>query len=95
MQNKELSHPKEKMDIKVDNAQLPAGHSLWLISRIPCPSRLKDNYSEQSGRRTGPPKTVDFHIYMPIYTYSFLGLVQQLTNLTDAPSHLIKGDLFL
>ena len=26
---------------------------------------------------------------MPIYTYSFLGLVQQLTNLTAAPSHLI------
>ena len=32
---------------------------------------------------------------MPIYTYSFLGLVQQLTNLTAAPSCLIKGDLFL
>ena len=32
---------------------------------------------------------------MPIYTYFFLGLVQQLTNLTAAPSRLIKGDLFL
>jgi len=32
---------------------------------------------------------------MPIYTYSFLGLVQQLTNLTAAPSRLIKDDLFL
>ena len=32
---------------------------------------------------------------MPIYTYSFLGLVQQLTNLAAGPSHLIKGDLFL
>ena len=32
---------------------------------------------------------------MPIYTYSFLGLVQQLTNLTAALSGLIKGDLFL
>ena len=31
---------------------------------------------------------------MPTYTYSFLGLVQQLTNLTAAPSHLNKGDLF-
>ena len=31
---------------------------------------------------------------MPIYTYSFLGLGQQLTNLTAAPSCLIKGDLF-
>ena len=30
---------------------------------------------------------------MPIYTYSFLGLVQQLTNLAAGPSHLIKGDL--
>ena len=25
MQNKELSHPKKKMDIKVDYTQLPAG----------------------------------------------------------------------
>ena len=33
--------------------------------------------------------------YMPVYTYSFLGLGQQLTNLTAAPSHLIKSDLFL
>ena len=32
---------------------------------------------------------------MPIYTHSFLGSVQQLTNLTAAPSRLIKGDLFL
>ena len=32
---------------------------------------------------------------MPIYTYSFLGIGQQVTNLTAAPSHLIKGDLFL
>ena len=31
---------------------------------------------------------------MPIYTHSFLGLVQQLTNLNAAPSRLIKGDLF-
>ena len=32
---------------------------------------------------------------MPICTYSFLRLVQQLANLTAAPSRLIKGDLFL
>ena len=32
---------------------------------------------------------------MPIYTYFFLGLMQQLTNLTAAPSCLIKGDLLL
>ena len=95
MQNKELSHLKEKkMDIKIDYAQLLAGPSLWLISRIPCPSRLRDNYSEQPWR-TGPLKTVTFHIYMHIYTYSFLGLVKQLTDLTAAPSRLVKGDLFL
>ena len=36
------------------------------------------------------------HIYMfSIYTYSLLDLAQQPTNLTAAPSHLIKGDLFL
>ena len=34
---------KKKMGIKVDYAQLPAGPSLWQISRIPCPSRLRDN----------------------------------------------------
>ena len=41
----------------------------------------------------GPLKTVDFHIYA--YIYFFLGLVQQLTNLTATPSGLINGDLFL
>ena len=83
------------MDFKADYTQLPAGPSLWPISRIPCPSLLRDNYSEQPWRRTGPLKTVDFHIYASIYTYSFLGLVLQLTNLTAAPSRLIKGDLYL
>jgi len=76
MQNKELSHQKgkKKMDIKVDYAQLPAGRSLWPISRIPCPCRLRDKYSEQPWRRTGPLKRVDFHIYTYII-YSVLGLV--------------------
>ena len=32
---------------------------------------------------------------MPVCTYSFLGLGQQVTNLTAAPSRLIKGDPFL
>ena len=78
MQNKELSQPekkKKKKDIKADYAQLPAGpasgpapsgSSLWLISKIPCPSRLRDNYSEPSWR-TGPLNTVAFHIYAYIY----------------------------
>ena len=35
MQNKEFDHPKKKMDIKVDYAQLPGGPSLRVISRIP------------------------------------------------------------
>ena len=82
------------MDIKVDYAQLPASPSLWPISRIPSPSSLRDNYSKQPWRRTGPLKTVDFHIYAYIYLL-FLGLVQQLTNLTAAPSCLIKGNVFL
>ena len=81
------------MDIKVDYPQLQAGPSLWPTSRIPCPSHLRENYSEQSWRRTGPLKTVDLHINACIYF--FLGLLQQLTNLTAAPSHPIKGDLFL
>ena len=43
MQNKELFHPKKKMDIKVDYAQLASGPSLWQISRIAYPSCLRDN----------------------------------------------------
>jgi len=35
--------PEEKMDLKVDYTQLPASPSLWPISRIPCPSHLRDN----------------------------------------------------
>ena len=36
------------------------------------------------------------HIYMfSTHTYSLLDLAQQPNNLIAAPSHLIKGDLFL
>ena len=59
--------PKEKMDFKGDYTQLPEGPSLWPISRIPCPSHLRDNYSKQPWRRTGPLKTVTFHIHAYIY----------------------------
>ena len=59
--------PKVKMDIKFDYAQLPAGPSRWPISRIPCPSHLRDNYSKQPWRRTGALKTVTFHIHTYIY----------------------------
>ena len=34
MQNKELSHPKKKMDIKVDYAQLPAGPASGLSPKF-------------------------------------------------------------
>ena len=93
MQNKKLSHPKKKKWTLRLICRAPSRSSLWLISRIPCSSHLRDNYSEQPWR-TGPLKTVAFHIYAYIClsTYSFLGLV--LTNLTAAPSRLIKGDLF-
>jgi len=37
-----LSPKEKKMDIKVDYAQLPKGPSLWPISRIPCPSHLRE-----------------------------------------------------
>ena len=50
----------------------PSQSSLWLILRIPCPSHLRDNCSEPPWRRTGPLKTVDFHIYSHIYLL-FLG----------------------
>ena len=120
---KTLSLEGKKMDIKVD-CPAPSLSSLWPISRIPCPSHLRDNYSEQPWRRTGPLKTVDFHIYAYFYLRfpwvsaaaakslqscltlcdpidgslpgsAVHGILQQLTNLTAAPSRLIKGDLFL
>ena len=46
-------------------------------------------------RELGKKKKKYLSTYMPVYTYSFLGLGQQLTNLTAAPSRLIKSDLFL
>ena len=75
----------------------PSRSSLWLSSRIPCPSHLRDNYSEQPWRRTGTLR-LQLSTYMPIYTSSFLGSVQVRAAahyLTAAPSRLIKGDLFL
>ena len=45
----------------------PSWSSLWLISKIPCPSRLRENYSEQPWRRTGPLETVTFHTHAYIY----------------------------
>ena len=41
--------------------------SLWLISRTPCPSHLRDNYSQQPWRRIGALKTVAFYIHAYIY----------------------------
>ena len=58
---------KNKMDIKVDYAQLPVGLSLWPISRIPCPRYLRENYSEQPWRRTGPLK-----MWISTYAYIYL-----------------------
>ena len=60
------------MDIKVDSFQLPSGPSLWPIDTIPCSSHLRDNYSEQPWRRTGPLKTVAFYVHA-LCTYAFLG----------------------
>ena len=73
MQNKELSHPKGGE--KGHSGWLcpaPSQSSLWPISRIPCPSRLRDNYSEQPWRRTGPLRQ-QLSTYMPIYTTLLLG----------------------
>ena len=38
IQNKELSHPKKKMDIKVDYAQLPAGPAPGLSPKFLTPA---------------------------------------------------------
>ena len=57
-----------------------------MISRIPCPY-------EQPRRRQAPLRQRFPHTSL-YNTYSFLGLVRQLTHLTAAPSRLIKGDLF-
>ena len=56
MQNKELSHPKKKMDIKVDYVQLPAGLSLWWISRIlKQPQLFKRKLIQTTLEKNGPP----------------------------------------
>ena len=39
------------------------------------------------------PLRQELSTYMPLYSYSFLGYGQQLTNLTAAPSRLIKVPL--
>ena len=66
MQNK-YSLTRRKKGHWVDYTQLPASPSLWPIFKIPCPSCLRDNYSEQPCRRTGPIKTGAFHICASIY----------------------------
>ena len=66
MQNK-YSLTRRKKGHWVDYTQLPASPSLWPIFKIPCPSCLRDNYSEQPCRRTGPVKTGAFHICASIY----------------------------
>ena len=51
---------KEKVDIKVDYTQLPAGPASGLSPKCLAPC-------EQPWRRTGPLKTVTFHIHAYIY----------------------------
>ena len=82
-----LSPDKKKWTVRLITPA-PNRSSLWLISKIPCPSSFRDIYSEQP-RRTGPLKTLASHIHACIYL-SFLRLVQQLTDLTAAPSRLTK-----
>ena len=95
MRNKELSHPKEKKKWTLRLiTPSPSQSSLWLVSKIPCPSRLRDNYSEQLWRRTGPLKTVALHIHAYINLLFSWVSAAELTNLTAAPSRLIKGDLW-
>ena len=62
--NQREKKKKRTLRLIVPSSQL--GQPL-AISRIPCPSHLRDNYSEQPWRRTGPLKKVAFHIYAYIY----------------------------
>ena len=55
------------MDIRIDYAQLPAGPSLWQISRIPSPAVEEITNPNNLGEELGPLKTVDFHIYACTY----------------------------
>ena len=59
----------------------PSQSSLWLISRVPCPSSLRDNCSKPPWRRMAPLRQW-LSTYMPVYTYSFLGLVLLLLLLS-------------
>ena len=78
MQNKELSNPKEKkMDIKKKWTLRLITPSSQLVQPLAdlqnsLPSLLRD-YPEQPWRRTGPLKTVDFHIYADKFLTLFLG----------------------
>ena len=84
------------MDIKIDDIQLPANPSLRPVSGIPYPSCWNLTNQKWSWGKTDLLKMMHLHKYMfSVYTYSLLDLAQQPTNLTAAPSRLIKGDLFL
>ena len=55
------------MDIKVDYTQLPAGPAPGRSPEFLAPTIFRDNYPKQPWRRTGPLKTIAFHIYAYVY----------------------------
>ena len=57
---------EEKMDIRFI---MPSSQPIQPLANLQnyLPSRLRDKYSEQPWRRTGPLKTVTFHIHAYIY----------------------------
>ena len=67
MQNKELSHPKKKMDIKVDYAQLPASPASGGSPEFLAPTVWEITTLNNLGEEQAPLKTVDFHTYACIY----------------------------
>ena len=97
---KQITKPEEKKWTLGWLNWAPGQYSLSPISKIPCPSALRDNYSEQPWRRTDPLNTVTFHIHAYIHLL-FSWVSAQLTPLPLPASLKVicscKGplDLFL
>ena len=58
---------KKNMDIKVDYTQLPAGPASGRSPEFLASAIFRDNDPKQPWRRTGPLKTIAFHIYACVY----------------------------
>ena len=69
--------PTEKVDIKVDYDQLPTGPRLCPISRIPCPSRLRDTIARTWKQPRCPSADVWIRKLWYIYTMEYYSAIKK------------------